>query len=96
MTDEHEKNPENIARGLKAAMHNPNVSAGAKYHAAQQLEEIKNAQKSSNEEHLRRQLGKKNNYWSGISQEPNFLQAGYKSTLSSEWIYSSRLILFLS
>ena len=61
---EHEKNPDYVARGLKAAIHNPNVSAGAKDHAAQQLEEMgvkstdSDAQKLSDEEHIRHQLGK--------------------------------------
>ena len=63
-TDEHEKNPDNVARGLKAAIHNPNVSAEAKGHAAQQLEEMgvkssdSDGQKLSDEEHVRHQLGK--------------------------------------
>jgi hypothetical protein len=48
------KNPDYVARGLKAAMHNPNVSPMAKDHAAHQLEEM-------NGGHVRRQLGKKNN-----------------------------------
>jgi translation elongation factor EF-1beta len=67
-TDEHEKNPDYVARGLKAAIHNPNVSAEAKDHAAQQLEEMggktsdSDAQKQSDEEHARHQLGKQINH----------------------------------
>ena len=67
MADEHEKNPDYVARGLKAAIHNPNVSAEAKDHAAQQLEEMgkkpidSDAQKLSDEDHIRHQLGKENN-----------------------------------
>ena len=63
-TDEHEKDPDYVARGLKAAIHNPNVSAEAKDHAAQQLEEMgvkpsdSGTQKLSDEEHIRHQLGK--------------------------------------
>jgi hypothetical protein len=78
-TDEHEKDPEHVARGLKAAIHNPNVSAEAKDHAAQQLEEMgvkSGAQKLSDEEHIRHQL------------------AGYKATLSSWWLHSSRISHF--
>ena len=61
---EHEKNPDYVARGLKAAIHNPNVSSEAKDHAAQQLEDMgimtsnSDAQKLSDEEHIRHQLGK--------------------------------------
>lgn len=64
LTDEHEKNPDYVARGLKAAIHNPNVSSEAKDHAAQQLEDMgimtsnSDAQKLSDEEHIRHQLGK--------------------------------------
>lgn len=34
------KNPENVIRGLKAAIHNPNVSETGKQHAAEQLSEM--------------------------------------------------------
>ena len=57
LTDDHEKNPDNVARGLKAAIHNPNVSVEAKDHAAQQLKEMDS---DAHEAHLRHQLGKKN------------------------------------
>ncbi|KAJ8453581.1 hypothetical protein ONZ45_g19658 [Pleurotus djamor] len=36
----HEKNAANVIGGLKAAMHNPNVSDEAKQHAAERLEEM--------------------------------------------------------
>ncbi|KAF9490681.1 hypothetical protein BDN71DRAFT_1454031 [Pleurotus eryngii] len=35
-----DKNPSNVARGLKAAIHNPNVSEEAKSHAAERLREM--------------------------------------------------------
>ena len=64
MTDGHEKNSVCVARGLKAAIHNPHVSAGAKEHAAQQLKEMDDEQKKeqikSDWDHARHQLGKKN------------------------------------
>ncbi|KAF8803348.1 hypothetical protein BYT27DRAFT_7244246 [Phlegmacium glaucopus] len=73
-SDEHEKNPEYVARGFKAAIHNPNVSAEAKAHAVQQLEEMginptsdsDAQQRSEGDEHVHRQLG------------------GYKATLSNK------------
>ncbi|SRR6266511_762599 len=34
------KNPDNVIRGLKAAIHNPNVSEAGKKHAAEQLSEM--------------------------------------------------------
>lgn len=34
------KNPDNVIRGLKAAIHNPNVSEAGKKHAAEQLKEM--------------------------------------------------------
>ncbi|TFK67640.1 hypothetical protein BDN72DRAFT_842826 [Pluteus cervinus] len=37
---EANKNPERVAAGLKAAMHNPNVSQDAKDHAAGHLREL--------------------------------------------------------
>ena len=37
---EREKNPDHVARGLKAAIHNPNVSLDAKVHAVQELEKM--------------------------------------------------------
>ncbi|KAF8651510.1 hypothetical protein AX16_004706 [Volvariella volvacea WC 439] len=40
MTSEHEKDPERVAAGLKAAMHNPHVSQSAKEHARAQLQEL--------------------------------------------------------
>lgn len=63
MIDKHEKNPDYVARGFKAAITNPNVSVEAKVHAAQQLEEMgvtdSDTQKLSEEdEHRRHQLGK--------------------------------------
>ena len=67
-TDEDEKNPDYVAPGLKVAIHNPNVSGEAKDHAAQQLEEMgektsnSEAQKQSDEEHVRHKLGKENNH----------------------------------
>ena len=66
MTDNHhEKNPDNIARGLKAAIRNPKVSPGAKDHAEQQLKEMENANKEAQRQievgYVRHQLGKKNN-----------------------------------
>ena len=62
---ERVKNPEYVARGFKAAIHNPLVSAKAKSHARQQLAEMgvtlkPVAQKKSSLEHIRHQLGKKN------------------------------------
>lgn len=59
-----EKNPDYVARGLKAAIHNPNVSAEAKAHAAKQLKEMgvgpsgDDVQHLSEDEHRRHQLGK--------------------------------------
>ncbi|KAF4597911.1 hypothetical protein EYR38_006303 [Pleurotus pulmonarius] len=35
-----DKNPGNVAGGLKAAIHNPNVSEEAKSHAAERLREM--------------------------------------------------------
>ena len=63
MTDGHEKNPDCVARGLKAAIHNPKVSTEAKDHASQQLKEINVAQKEAQKQfelsRARHQLGKK-------------------------------------
>jgi hypothetical protein len=63
LTDEHEKNPDCVARGLKAAIHNPKVSTEAKDHASQQLKEMDDAQKEEKKQsdlrHARHQLGKK-------------------------------------
>lgn len=58
-----EKNPDYVARGLKAAIHNPNVSQEAKAHAAKQLKEMGLSgddvqQQMSEDEHRRHQLGK--------------------------------------
>ena len=35
-----QKNPDNVIRGLKAAIHNPNVSEAGKQHAVEQLNEM--------------------------------------------------------
>lgn len=95
MTD-HEKNPECVARGLKAAIHNPHVSTGAKDHAAQQLKEMDDAQKAKEEvDHVRRQFGKKAVNWSGRPQGSNFHKAGYKAAVSSRWnIFVSSISFF--
>ncbi|KAF8153135.1 Conidiation protein 6-domain-containing protein [Crassisporium funariophilum] len=53
---EHEKNPDNVARGLKAAIHNPNVSEEAKQSAAERLEQMGSV--DEHEQHgTNRQLG---------------------------------------
>lgn len=40
VAEQHEKNPERVAAGLKAAIHNPNVSEEAKEQAAAQLKNM--------------------------------------------------------
>jgi len=72
MSTHDAKNLDHVARGLKAAIHNPNVSPEAKAHAAKQLKEMgvgslsDDVQQLSEDEHRRHQL------------------AGYKATLSNE------------
>lgn len=65
MTDNDEKDPDNVARGLKAALHNSKVSSGAKDHAAEQLKQIddrnKEVQNQMEMAFVRHQLGKENN-----------------------------------
>ena len=94
MTDNHEKDPDNVARGLKAAIHNPKVSTGAKDHAVQQLKEIDNRKKAAQDQievdFVRHQLGKENDS-TGV-EDANFHKAGFKAALSSERLVS----LFLS
>jgi hypothetical protein len=38
--EQHEKNPERVAAGLKASINNPHVSQEAKAHAAERLHEL--------------------------------------------------------
>lgn len=69
------KNPERVAAGLKAAMHNPNVSEEAKEHAAERLEQMGSASES-------RRTGGSGSYSSG--QDSNRVLGGYKATLTNE------------
>ncbi|KAF8153136.1 hypothetical protein B0H34DRAFT_93377 [Crassisporium funariophilum] len=55
LAEEHKKNPENTIRGLKAAIHNPNLSDEAKAHAAGRLQELE--ARSSEHEISKHQLG---------------------------------------
>lgn len=61
------KNPERVAAGLKAAMHNPNVSEEAKERAAERLDGM-NTSDTDN--------------YQGGNQETNRALGGYKATLS--------------
>ena len=65
------KNPERVAAGLKAAMHNPNVSGEAKEHAAERLEQM-GMGTGSRHEHTQ-------HYSTG--QDANRVLGGYKATL---------------
>lgn len=70
------KDPTRVAAGLKAAMHNPNVSAEAKDNAAQRLQEIDGGGGQTDG------VVETDDYdESGLSSRQ---AAGYKATLSSE------------
>jgi hypothetical protein len=42
--EQHEKNPDRVAAGLKASIHNPHVSKEAKESAAERLQQLENKQ----------------------------------------------------
>lgn len=64
-----EKDPEHVAAGLKSAISNPNVSEGAKVHAAERLDDMRA------EEVFNATVG---------GHEINHILGGYKATLHSE------------
>lgn len=70
-----------VAAGLKAAIHNPNVSDEAKDRAADRLEDIDNFVSSTHKRQDKRQ-------GSDEAHETNRSLGGYKATLSSEIIVS--------
>ncbi|KDR77250.1 hypothetical protein GALMADRAFT_246556 [Galerina marginata CBS 339.88] len=75
------KNPENVARGLKAAIHNDSVSAEAKESAAQRLEQMGRevpADYSSGGSH------RANADDEGDGKNPNRQRGGYKATLTRD------------
>lgn len=71
------KDPTRVAAGLKAAMHNPNVSAEAKDSAAQRLEEIGGGGGQTG--------GVETDDYDELESDLSVREAaGYKATLSSE------------
>ncbi|EKM54064.1 uncharacterized protein PHACADRAFT_185049 [Phanerochaete carnosa HHB-10118-sp] len=68
------KNPERVAAGLKATMHNPNVSEEAKHHAAERLEQMGSGTGTHR--------GESGSHSS--TQDKNRVLGGYKATLANE------------
>ncbi|KAF8896595.1 hypothetical protein BD779DRAFT_1668356 [Infundibulicybe gibba] len=67
---QHEKDPARVAAGLKAAIHNPNVSEEAKDRAAQRLEEM--------------DVPTADPQPTAVPPENKHVLAGYKATLHNE------------
>ena len=56
-TEQREKNPERVAAGLKASIHNPHVSKEAKESAAEKLQQLERQQQRSQHESSGHVLG---------------------------------------
>ncbi|KAH8107832.1 hypothetical protein BXZ70DRAFT_912866 [Cristinia sonorae] len=68
------KDPTRVAAGLKATIHNPNVSEDAKERAAERLERMGQSQETTHATHATTQAD---------SGESNRVLGGYKATLSN-------------
>ncbi|KAG1715737.1 hypothetical protein ID866_1405 [Astraeus odoratus] len=73
---QHNKDATRVAAGLKAAIHNPNVSEEAKEHAMARLKEMG--------QDVERSTGLQPQTEFEESQESSRVLAGYKATLTSE------------
>lgn len=73
LSPEHTKDTTRVAAGLKAAIHNPNVSAEAKEHAKEKLKEMGQDVESTDEPQ---------------PEESVRVLAGYKATLSSTLLFT--------
>lgn len=82
---EHTKEPSRVAAGLKAAMHNPNVSEEARERAAERLKEMERDAEVASEEPQH-----------PITEESTRVLAGYKATLSSECHSQSLFLVWRS
>lgn len=78
---EHTKDTARVAAGLKAAIHNPNVSAEAKEHAKDRLKEMGQDLEPAQEPQP-----------AHVAEESTRVLAGYKATLSSMSYFHSYVV----
>ncbi|KAF6754674.1 hypothetical protein DFP72DRAFT_1068246 [Ephemerocybe angulata] len=81
----HEKDPANVVRGLKAAIHNPNVSEEAKRRDMVRLQEMGASTTTTDApaQHTRGAEGGKYNTETYVDADMNRVLAGYKPTIAN-------------